>query len=321
VPAVFEPAAGNGHIEPQVAEAPESVGEEPAAAEVPAEPDGTHIRIHELARELGVSSRDVLSRCGPEVQAKSHMSSVTNKAAAFIRRVFGIGPAEPPAGEPEPTHEPDLDRAPVAAAWEAAPPEERSETAAEGTAPEERAAGERPPRRPRGGRGRRRGGRSRTEAASAGGPPPEEAARVEGVEAREPDAAPSGRRSRRRRRKSRSPMGQGAAPEGVAPQDDSRRHANATDRPAEPRGDEGGTGDNGRGRDGRKRKRRRGSGRSSAEPRPERAIGDESPSRPVTPVAAAPAGIAGTSEPRPRRGLYRSRRPLQRGAVPAAEDE
>ncbi len=325
LPAVTEPAAGNGHIEPEAAQTPGPVEDAPVAAEVPSEPDRTPMRIHELARELGVSSRDVLNRCGPEVQAKSHMSSVTNKAAAFIRRVFGIGAAEPPARapEPEPGRKPQLeaDLEPVETGWEAAP-DEGAEPAAEVSGLDEPAAGERPQRRPRGGRGRRRGGRARTESASAGGAPLEEAPRLDGVEARDPDAAPAGRRSRRRRRRSRNPIGQGAAPEGAAPQDDSRRHAETTDRPAEPRGGEVGTGDNGRGRDGRKRKRRRGSGRSSAGARPDGLAADESPARPGAPPAAgAPPSTPASGEPKPRRGLYRSRRPLARGAVPAADDE
>jgi ribonuclease E len=61
--------------------------------------DGS-IRIHKLARELGVPSREVVERAKEQcdVEVKSHMSSVTGRAADLLRRMFGR-PAEPAKGK------------------------------------------------------------------------------------------------------------------------------------------------------------------------------------------------------------------------------
>ena len=60
------------------------------------------IRIHELATELGVASREVLSRLDQKEEVKSHMSSVAGRVADIIRRRFRRV-AEPVAPEAEGT--------------------------------------------------------------------------------------------------------------------------------------------------------------------------------------------------------------------------
>jgi ribonuclease E len=51
--------------------------------------DGT-VRVHELARELGVTAREILGRCRSDasIRVKSHMSAVSSDAASTIRRWF-----------------------------------------------------------------------------------------------------------------------------------------------------------------------------------------------------------------------------------------
>jgi ribonuclease E len=300
------PAPANGQVEPIAGEPAEE--EAPPAVPEPVagvEPDGAPIRIHELARELGVSSRDLLSRCGEDVQAKSHMSSVTSKAAALIRRVFGFGPAESP--KPAPRPEADLD----IPDWEPAIDEGQPQDspAADGVAPAEPDDGAPEARRPRrrGGRGRRRGGRGRTQGEGALPEPAPE--RVNGAEG---DAQPAGRRSRRRRgRRSRQPAG-GQVSENPAPEAPSQ-----VDRPDEARSD---AGEDARGRDGRRRRRRRGGAGRSRGGAPAEARELQGSPAPA-PVSASTAAVAETAGPRPRRGLYRNRRPLQRGAMPGSNDE
>ncbi len=67
------------------------------------------IRIHELATELGVASREVLSRLDKKEEVKSHMSSVAGRVADIIRRRFrrvDSEPAAPEAGETKPAPKP-----------------------------------------------------------------------------------------------------------------------------------------------------------------------------------------------------------------------
>ncbi|MBT8485265.1 MAG: translation initiation factor IF-2 N-terminal domain-containing protein, partial [Phycisphaerae bacterium] len=70
-------------------------------AEVGAADDGAPVRIHQLAKEIGVPSREIVSRCkeGDEIEVRNHMSSVTAAEARTIRGWFGVDATEPPVLE------------------------------------------------------------------------------------------------------------------------------------------------------------------------------------------------------------------------------
>jgi len=115
---------------------------------VPPEPvvvDDRPRRIHELAKELEVTSKEILARCAETegVDAKSHSSSVSPEIAAIIRswyaplvEVVSESPADPPAD----------------------PPAESERRVDEGSRADSREGGEGTRRRRR--RRRRRGGRT-----------------------------------------------------------------------------------------------------------------------------------------------------------------
>lgn len=132
-------------------------------------------RVHLLAKELGVTSREVLERCGVEngMSLKNHMSVVSTEDAAIIRGLFATGTS----GEP------------VAAD-------------SNGEAADAKPKRKRPPRRRR--RGSRGGGGGGAKSEAAAAPEAAEAAPV--VDAAdagesEPTQDRPARRSRRRRRK------------------------------------------------------------------------------------------------------------------------
>jgi hypothetical protein len=149
-----KPAHAGASAPPEKAAAPPQ--EAAATDEDATEKDGM-IRIHRLARELGVPSRDV----------KSHMSSVTRRAADLLRRFFG-SPAPKKrrsgrrtAGELKPTRAPEA-RSPQAKAPQAKAPQAK---APQTKAPEaETRPAEAPARKKR---SRRSRGRRAPEAAAA----------------------------------------------------------------------------------------------------------------------------------------------------------
>jgi len=63
------------------------------------------MRVHELAKELGVSSREIVEKIQDDGESKvrSHMSSVASVVADQVRRWFGMGRTESEGGEIEPT--------------------------------------------------------------------------------------------------------------------------------------------------------------------------------------------------------------------------
>ena len=61
------------------------------------------IRIHELATEPGVASREVISRLDRQEEVKSHMSSVAGRVAEVIRRRFRRVDSEPVTPDVEET--------------------------------------------------------------------------------------------------------------------------------------------------------------------------------------------------------------------------
>jgi predicted PilT family ATPase len=77
--------------ESQWAEAPEAI--EVVAAEVPAAVvSDQRIRIYELARELGVESRDLVEILQEEgVEVTSHASSITGEQAQLLREMLAGG--------------------------------------------------------------------------------------------------------------------------------------------------------------------------------------------------------------------------------------
>jgi ribonuclease E len=154
------------------------------------------IRVHALAKEMGVTSRDILDACeAGAMDVKNHMSIVPGGTAATLRGILGAGEAE---------------EAPTEGATAPAPG-----TAADGP-PRRR-------RRRRGGRGRGRGGADRAAgggdrgeqspapvagADGAAAPPPSSEPTAEGA------AEPGVRKKRRRRRRGseRESEAPGAAP-------------------------------------------------------------------------------------------------------------
>ncbi len=63
----------------------------------------SNIRVYELAKELGVDSKEVLSRLdGLGAPAKNHMSAVEPKAAAAVRKALAPKPAAKPKKTPTP---------------------------------------------------------------------------------------------------------------------------------------------------------------------------------------------------------------------------
>jgi ribonuclease E len=79
--------------------------EAPAAEPAPVEP----IRIHKLAKELGVPSREVVQHAREkcDVEVKSHMSSVTGEAANLLREFFCSGEEAEPAPDEQAVEKPD----------------------------------------------------------------------------------------------------------------------------------------------------------------------------------------------------------------------
>ena len=140
-------------------------------AEAAASEDIGPIRVHLLAKELGVTSRELIERCAGEgIEIKNHMSSVKGEVVVQIRGWYAPEPAPTPAPTEAPTESEGAD-----------------DESGDGT-------GRRRRRRRRGGRGRGRGRKS--EAATTGESPMEADDAVD-AEASDDDAAPRGRRSRR----------------------------------------------------------------------------------------------------------------------------
>jgi ribonuclease E len=271
-------------------------GAEPAeAAEAAPEPEPAEprppIRIHELAKEIGVPSREVLARCRSEdesIDVRGHMSSVTAEIADLIRGWF----------RPEP----------AAAAEE--PPETAEGDDGEEPTPRRR-------RRRRGGRrrgGRGRGGSDQAEAADEAPADADEAPREPRPD--EDGAAPAtkkksrrGRRGGRGRRKSatveaadETPVAE-TAPE-PAPDD------GASEKPAK-----------------KKRTRKKKTETKAAEadgdadaPK-KKTTKKRKTTKKTTPAEAADTGDAVVEVPAPpkRRTLYGSRRKVSRSALPASE--
>lgn len=87
------------------------------------------MRVHELAKELGVSSKDLLAKLHDAgIVVKSHMSSVEEAAVELMREEYGASPEETPEAAPLAPEE----KAEPAAEAPAAEPEEPKPT----TAPE-----------------------------------------------------------------------------------------------------------------------------------------------------------------------------------------
>jgi ribonuclease E len=91
------PAEVSAEVSAEAATPPEQTAGTPPEAAAAAEEDKDaargdgSIRIHKLAKELGVPSRDVVERAKEQVdvEVKSHMSSVTRRVADHLRRFFG----------------------------------------------------------------------------------------------------------------------------------------------------------------------------------------------------------------------------------------
>jgi ribonuclease E len=272
------------------------------------EQDAT-MRVHELATELGVASREILSRARTEggLAVKNHMSSVTRRAADLVRKWF---------------RSPEQPKAPAA---EAAPP------AVEGD-------GEAPSAPKKKKRGRRRGRAPEAE-------PTPEVARSVGAgqpQATEPVTEKKKKKTRRSRRK-RGGSAAGATPpeapaaaadaggEPVAAPDrapqttEAARSDPRVDRPRSKR------------RRGRRKAAEKGQevalvaavpGDGSARPTEQNGEASEPAGRPLAETAKQAGPVEGTTSqgtaarpPAPKRGLYRSRRAIAPGPRPPAEDD
>jgi ribonuclease E len=222
-----KPAAARGEAAPPTDKA---APDKPTPTEAPppeqasADKDES-IRIHKLAKELGVPSREVVERAKEQcdVEVKSHMSSVTGRAADLLRRMFSR-PEEPSKGRSGRSRRrgrgkgkaPEA-RQPEASAREATPPEAPAPEAGQPEAPaaeakpaETPAADAQPaespaPRKRR--RSRRSRGRRAPQAATedktpaaADKPPTRDEPRAEGT-AEAAESPPKRRTSSRRGRK------------------------------------------------------------------------------------------------------------------------
>jgi ribonuclease E len=193
--------------------------EAPPAEEAAAEPvTDEPIRIHKLAKELGVPSRDVVQRAREkcDVEVKSHMSSVTGKAAELLRRFFTGGAEEEAApdekaGEKKRSRRSRSRRKPAKEAKAEEKVAEAPKAARADEKPDE-PADEKPKRRRRSRRGR---GKRSAEPAAAEKPPVEEpAAEVQAAAAPDTDKSKPRKRtsSRRGRKKKTAEPAAAAAP-------------------------------------------------------------------------------------------------------------
>lgn len=160
------------------------------------QPNAEHpVRVHELARELQVSSKELIERCEPDPAIhpiNSPLASVTPNEAQAIREMFSNG-APPEGGD---SHSPQA--LPVLVAAE-----------------------DRTRRRRRGRRGRGRGQHNAGQASGAAPSPAAPSAGVTPTPSQQPSGAsqegqPAGGRKRRRRRRGRGGGGTQAAAQASA---------------------------------------------------------------------------------------------------------
>ena len=72
------------------------------------------LKIHEIAKELGISSKDVMEKAKAiGIEVTSHLSSVEEEVAAKIRKEFGKKTTGKPEKKDEPKKEVKKDGAPV----------------------------------------------------------------------------------------------------------------------------------------------------------------------------------------------------------------
>ena len=103
-------------------------------------------RVHELAKELGISSKEVLAHLEKIGRpAKSHSSSVEEAVAAQVRADLGAGAAEPGAAPEDAPKEAPTAAAPKAAAPKAAAPKAAAPKAPAPKAPAPKASPAAPP--------------------------------------------------------------------------------------------------------------------------------------------------------------------------------
>jgi ribonuclease E len=264
-------------------EAAKAEAETEAETEAPARHDGS-IRIHQLASELGVPSREVLETAKHEdgVDVKTHMSSVTNPVAEVIRRLFGRKPAAPKTVRKRPKKE---ETKPVVTAEETEPVSAAPEK------PEPEAVKPAGSSRRRG--GRRRGGRGR------GGGAAKAAAATEG----------------RQEQRAEAPSGTETVANGDT--------ATETDRPRSPRGTKKRRRRRGGGTRAKETAEAMTNGKDKAakEAAPETAKKPRKPAKPETPVTAeATEGESKAAAGRRRAPLYRTRRPITQGARGQGQD-
>lgn len=269
------------------------------------------IRVHLLARELGIASREILAWCeGESIEVKNHMSSLPGEVALRVRAHFA--PPETPepeaeTAESEESPSPETGRkkrrrrrggrrrgggsggAAETASMESAGDDEpapRLDAAVDGS--DEDAPKKKSRRSRRGGRRRRRGGVDDGTAETA-----EPVATPDGAESGSADdgvgAEPDAGQGQGRRRRKRS----SETPEPAAARDDGAAEASGADEGADKK---------------KRRKKKRRSTRDAAN-----GAGDTA--EPVLTVTI-PADAATAPAPKKRRTLYASRRSIS----PATRD-
>jgi ribonuclease E len=254
------------------------------------------MRVHELAKELGVTSREIVERCQDDgvSKVKSHMSSVASVVADQMRRWFGMGRAEAEIDDEISVDEQHAEPVDDRDAFESAPSEDDAgaeddidvaddEQKAAAAAQDESAAGDATgDEGQRGRRRRRRRGRGRRSGGEGSG-------NGQGAE----DAAPT-KQPRPMAPKTEPVVKEEQAGEGGPPKPRSRR---------------GRRGGRGRGRKGGEQQQQQ-----PAQPQP--AAADKNV-QPKGGEGGKPASERGTVQVvRPRRRLYGSRSKLSAGDLP-----
>lgn len=282
----------------------------PAEAAEPQEPQPA-IRVHQLASELGVSSKEVITRCREDevLEVKSHMSSLPARAADLVRMCFGMKKKkgaeaedrpEPAAGTP-PQTEPEQQRReqPEAPVSKAPDTPEAAPDADDADQPTDKPATSEPARLSASAKRRRRRRAARERAAANGAATPGDGEQSEEPAAARPEKsqrpATSTRRSGRSRRKKKTAgSGRGAPTEvGADTTSDTQPEMSAAEPAAA-------------------------SVPPSREALPEADPPEAPPARPARNDDDAPADAQAESPPR-RRGkssLYRSRRTIARQTLP-----
>lgn len=265
----------------------EDRGEAPAPAVVEAPVPDKPIRIHTFAKELGVTSKEIVTRCLAEklCAVKNHMSSIPPEAIATVRAWFA--PPAPPEAE--------------------APPEVAEDVAERGAEQEE---GGRKRRRRRG--GRRHGKRSDSaEAGAETGPQAVEESRETAAASGDAESPDGKKKTTRKRSRSRS---RSKAKDGPAASVGEETVAQT----GESRADES---PDGEAKPAKKKRRRGGRGRKTSTATAD--DGETEPREPSQPSPPKAAEVEAKMLP-PKRGLYRSRRRVGPAVVqqrePAADE-